>query len=1263
MLARVSSNKLGIVDYLKNGHKSGRSLSRDELDDRVCIDGDLNLTDEVIKQLNIQGKDNNYLHITLSYAERDLTESKIVDSYNQYKELLMSAYNVDEFNVYAEIHYPKVKSYVDKKTGEVVERFPHVHMVIPNRNMVTEKNVNPFGKYTDNIKYHDAIQETVNRTHNLESPYDNQRLYRTLGDDSEFISRYKGDEFNGSNKQLKETLFDAINDKNIRTMQEFEKELAKHGEVSKGKAGAVDEYYQVKLPGKTKNIRLKHTCFSAAYIENRELTRPKPSDKQIASDLKDWIDTRSLENKYVRPLGERKRKEYYKLDEAERQQDLLNKQAEYNKKYKLDRSDTRAGKRKNKAASSRTLETKDLEQGLPDITRIEPGEQRSTATDSSQSPGEPSEANQDISNQAQSNQVKRTKSADNKPPAATAFRTTKDLEATASRDESTTVNKTVYQQKEEISNVDNQPTPRRGDSKQQGTKRARAHRLRQPANQRDGLPSLSSRHVDGSERRAGRNQNASVLLSDKHNRLGRRQQHRNHELRRFGDRRRVKLAQGFKQGVKEGIPGVRTSVSRQLEKPTSLIDQYQLSTYKTPESDRIYFARIRRNIDPESILNHFEKSHGLIKRNYSIEAREDGTPRIRIGDRAYTASDFCTKHMRLEWNETKTLLSKLYQEQLTKREEQHELNSIVFASDYTTQGYNSKAKLSRINESMQIFRYLQNKEQYEDRKMTLSDTEAKHRTNTTDDNENAIATDEISYKSITDNYQRQQQLAQSLTVRLSDIVASKDLKDKYVDFSDKTTGQKIFRDHGHKIVMNQRNPDVNHVAAAMALASEKFGTVKINGSKEFKQQVIDVAVAKDLNIVFKDKKLQEHFVKCKEDAKQNALLEQAAKKHDTPTTQSEPQATDNNLATKAGELGENPVAAAIREGLNNAEKVKEDLATIQSQYDENVATAETNDVSESELKEMAFGDSDIVERTASKHVDMLEKLKGTAGYKIIEDAMLSGAENAGYYKSAVDSELEARQQQAKAEASQATTATATVPKADEPLVTLVGHGSAPYLYKKGNKESYYAELSNGEVKWGVGLKDAIKESKAKVGDVVEIDRVGQTDVQVRQSIKDQEGNFVRSEMVDTHRNEWQVTVTGKTLEETPIEQTTTTTDVKSMDDKAVKVEETVTTHDKPEQPTSTKQAADKYEVEYKFNQDKSTLTVTVNGQDPSTVETKVLVAIQQQDKFLNKYTLAQVQAGELSQRQAKGVQPVPQTYNSAGDVISQDSQNNAPTLK
>ena len=52
MLIRISGGESGIKDYLEDGQKQGRDYSREELDERVILDGDLTLTDVIINKIN-----------------------------------------------------------------------------------------------------------------------------------------------------------------------------------------------------------------------------------------------------------------------------------------------------------------------------------------------------------------------------------------------------------------------------------------------------------------------------------------------------------------------------------------------------------------------------------------------------------------------------------------------------------------------------------------------------------------------------------------------------------------------------------------------------------------------------------------------------------------------------------------------------------------------------------------------------------------------------------------------------------------------------------------------------------------------------------------------------------------------------------------------------------------------------------------------------------------------------------------------------------
>ncbi len=967
MLARVTSGKDGIVEYLEHGIKSGRELSRDELDERVCIDGNLDITDTIIKGLNDSGKENNYLHVTLSFGEKNISSNDIIKAYNDYKDKVMNAFDSDEYNIYAEIHFPKLKSYIDKKTNETIERFPHVHIVIPRVNIVSGNAISPFGRYTDNIDYHDSIQESINRKLALESPYDHQRKYRIVKDDSEFISRYKGDNFKGTHAEFKNELFESINNKNIRSMSGFESELSKYGDVSKGRLGSNDEYFKVKLFGETKNIRLKETCFNSNYIEDRQLLRAKPTDKQVNTLVSEWVNTRSHEMKHIQQASPTLREKYYSLNPEQKEDFLNERRRNHDKKHNL-------------------------------------GERR-------------------------------------------------------------------------------RATNRKPSAERVGLKRF--------TEIRNGLPSLPQRGLV----RANRERTAvsqSVLPSDANHHLESSRASRDHQLRRPVNRSR---GDGIGRRVSNGRIGL-PEPSKQLKvaehpipisKPRTPTEQYLQDHLHDRRVDKEIdqYRVIRKELKPERLLQHFKNSHGLVPENYSTFKAKDGSARIKIGARAYNVSDFCTKHMGQSWEDTKLVLAKSYQEQRNELEDKSAINSIAFVSRYVTQGYTSKAKLQRLEESIQILKHLQQQERHKgNNQMALADLQ-KHRVSSDLLDKNSITNAEISLLKTADNFKRQQAIAKQLSLKMSDVVAIRDVKNKRVDFSDKTSGDKIFKDIGDKIVMAKRNPELDHVSAAMTLAAEKFGSVKITGTKAFKQQVIDVAIAKDLNIVFDSPKLQQMFVEQKAAHDQKQVVENTY----TNTNEQQTQGFDKGVESKT---------------------------------------------------------------------------------------------------------------------------------------TLVSFGVAPYLNDKNNDDSYHVTLSNGKTHWGVGLKDALAESKAKIGDEVSVSKEGTETVEINVPVKDEQGKVIASEQKEVERGVWSIEVVNAVKEQ----------------DKEV----------------------DSYKVDYKWLPDENRMSVTINDKSPSETPTSTLEKIAHSDKFLGKYSIEAIQSGKLDLSVADGQQPVPRQFDANGQIVHTQEQNQARKL-
>ncbi|MHA4875071.1 hypothetical protein, partial [Enterococcus faecium] len=64
MIVRFGGGNNGIAEYLENGRKAEREYTRDELDYRLVLDGDLAVTNSVIQSIDDKGQER-YLHITL----------------------------------------------------------------------------------------------------------------------------------------------------------------------------------------------------------------------------------------------------------------------------------------------------------------------------------------------------------------------------------------------------------------------------------------------------------------------------------------------------------------------------------------------------------------------------------------------------------------------------------------------------------------------------------------------------------------------------------------------------------------------------------------------------------------------------------------------------------------------------------------------------------------------------------------------------------------------------------------------------------------------------------------------------------------------------------------------------------------------------------------------------------------------------------------------------------------------------------------------
>lgn len=331
MLIRISGGTEGIKEYLQEGKKAGRSLHRDQLDERVVLAGDLELADAIIQSR--EGRGERYLHITLSFREDSLSREQLQSITDEFRRFAFAAFDADEYHLYAEAHLPRQKTLPDRQSGGVVERKPHIHIVIPTTNLLSGRNLNPFGKVGQNTTFIDAFQEHINSKFGLASPKDNRRP--VTGGPAGVLGRHKGDVFAGNQQDFKQRLLELMMSRGIDSFGELQELLAALGEVRIRNQGKPGEYLNFKPKGHAKGKNLKDFVFTRAFCDlplaekrqrlvedgggddYQESGEPRPSLQQREATLREWHDVRSLEIKYLNS-GSALYRRYRQAGEAER---------------------------------------------------------------------------------------------------------------------------------------------------------------------------------------------------------------------------------------------------------------------------------------------------------------------------------------------------------------------------------------------------------------------------------------------------------------------------------------------------------------------------------------------------------------------------------------------------------------------------------------------------------------------------------------------------------------------------------------------------------------------------------------------------------------------------------------------------------------------------------------------------------------------------------------------------------------------------------
>ncbi|MDO9207017.1 MAG: LPD7 domain-containing protein [Sulfuricurvum sp.] len=585
MLIRITGGNDGIAEYLVSGQKHDREMSRDELDERVVLDGDLDLTDTIIKGMDKEGE--RYLHITLAFKEDVLTNETLKDITGDFKAFSMTAYDADEFNFYAEAHLPKIKSYTNRQTGELVERKPHIHIVIPEKNLLTGQNLNPFGKVDQQTKFLEAFQEHVNAKYGLASPKDNRRIKFTS--ESEIISRYKGDLFQGNAKALKERILSDVLDRQIGDYDSFKALLAEHGATRTRNAGKENEYQNVKLADQAKGINLKEYVFSREFIEKPEADKrlfladegrkqydsqqvPRVTAPELTTRLKEWHEVRAPELKYINSGNRKLYADYRNAVSDDKKAILADRATAFYSKHREnmnERERTNRGRYNGSNGVDGHATTRDNTG-----SRFASWRTRGLVPGGGL-PGKPN-----------------------------------------------------------IGRVGRKPPPQN------------KNRLRS-------LSELGVVRLDsGSE---------VLLPGDVPNHLEQQGDKRDNGLRRDVLRARVGEFTGHEVSQAEPQPRDTRSADNVTGQLAAEQRERMIEAKAATLSE---FTQIKRELDAGRLLAHLSKTHGVIPEKYQVTKGKDGGDRIKAGSRNLNVSDFLTQEVRLSFSEAAPILRKVYADQV-----------------------------------------------------------------------------------------------------------------------------------------------------------------------------------------------------------------------------------------------------------------------------------------------------------------------------------------------------------------------------------------------------------------------------------------------------------------------------------------------------------------------------------------------------------------------------------------------------------------------
>jgi len=294
MVTRIRHAKEGIVDYLIKG--TGKALGRDYWDERYVLEGDIEVTDEIIKIVERKYK---YLHITASFIEDDISIDILNSITQEFKEFYGAGYKKGDLNFYSEAHLPKIKSVTDKVTGITKTRKKHFHLIIPTMNIRTGQSTNPVGLHQQHLVYFEAFNKMIAAKYGLQEV----SLKNKTTMQSEVINSFirTTEKLKGQTRQVdfKQKLLDTIiqEDMNYESLKSYLNSDKFEGFKIRNK-GKSNEYLWVK-PYNEKGINLNDTYFYNRYM-NSNLQK-----KKAKLTIENNLECKSLREPYLDELDKK----------------------------------------------------------------------------------------------------------------------------------------------------------------------------------------------------------------------------------------------------------------------------------------------------------------------------------------------------------------------------------------------------------------------------------------------------------------------------------------------------------------------------------------------------------------------------------------------------------------------------------------------------------------------------------------------------------------------------------------------------------------------------------------------------------------------------------------------------------------------------------------------------------------------------------------------------------------------------------------------